>query len=106
MPKQRKVIIACPVTGSIHTPSMSLHPPIAPNEIAEAAIGATEAGAAIIRLHVRDPKDGRPSQDPALFQHILPRIKQTTGAVLNITTGGGPTMPVKERHRLHTLRPR
>jgi len=76
---------------------MSLHLPITPNEIAEVAIGAAEAGAAIIHLHARDPKDGRPSQDPGLFQQILPRIKQTTGAVVNITTGDGPTMPVKER---------
>ncbi len=99
MSSKRKVIITCAVTGSIHTPSMSPHLPVTPNEIAEAAIGAAEAGAAVIHLHARDPETGRPSQDPALFQQFLPRIKQTTGAVVNITTGGGPTMPVEERLR-------
>ncbi len=99
MASKRKVIITCAITGSIHTPSMSPHLPVTPDEIAEAAIGAAEAGAAVIHLHARDPETGRPSQDPALFQQFLPRIKQTTGAVMNITTGGGPTMPVEERLR-------
>ncbi len=97
MAKKRKVIITCAITGSIHTPSMSPHLPVTPNEIAEAAIGAAEAGAAIIHLHARDPETGRPSQDPKYFGQFLPRIKQTTGAVMNITTGGGPTMPLEER---------
>ncbi len=97
MASKRKVIITCAVTGSIHTPSMSEYLPVTANEIAEAAIGAAEAGAAVIHLHARDPETGRPSQDPALFQHFLPRIKQTTGAVVNITTGGGPAMTVEER---------
>ncbi len=99
MASKRKVIITCAVTGSIHTPSMSPYLPVTPNEIAEAAIGAAEAGAAVVHLHARDPETGRPSQDPELFQQFLPRIKQSTGAVLNITTGGGPTMPVEERLR-------
>ncbi|MEM7225947.1 MAG: 3-keto-5-aminohexanoate cleavage protein [Pseudomonadota bacterium] len=97
MAKAGKVIITCAVTGSIHTPSMSPHLPVTPDEIAEAAIGAAEAGAAIIHLHARDPEDGRPTQDPEVFLKFLPRIKQASKAVVNITTGGGPTMPVAER---------
>jgi len=92
-----KVIITCAVTGSIHTPSMSPHLPITPDEIAEAAVGAAEAGAAVVHLHARDPKDGRPTPDPDVFMEFLPRIKQATDAVVNITTGGGLTMTVQER---------
>lgn len=99
MAKARKVIITCAVTGSIHTPSMSPHLPVTPDEIAEAAIGAAEAGASIIHLHARDPEDGRPTQDPEVFLRFLPRIKQATEAVVNITTGGGPSMTVVERMR-------
>ena len=97
MAKARKVIITCAVTGSIHTPSMSPYLPVTPDEIATAAIAAAEAGATVLHLHARDPEDGRPSQDPALFQQFLPRIKQSTEAVVNITTGGGPGMSVEER---------
>jgi uncharacterized protein (DUF849 family) len=78
---------------------MSSHLPVTPAEIADAAIGAAEAGAAIIHLHARDPKDGRPTQDPAVFQEFLPRIKSSTSAVINITTGGSPHMTVQERLR-------
>jgi uncharacterized protein (DUF849 family) len=78
---------------------MSPHLPVTPDEIAEAAIGAAEAGASIIHLHARDPLDGRPTQDPDVFLRFLPRIKQATEAVVNITTGGGPTMTVDERMR-------
>jgi 3,5-dioxohexanoate:acetyl-CoA acetone transferase len=99
MATPRKVIITCAVTGSIHTPSMSPYLPVTPDEIAEAAIGAAEAGAAILHLHARDPVDGRPTQDPSVFMDFLPRIKQATEAVVNITTGGGPTMTVDERMR-------
>jgi 3,5-dioxohexanoate:acetyl-CoA acetone transferase len=99
MATPRKVIITCAVTGSIHTPSMSPYLPVTPDEIAEAAIGAAEAGAAILHLHARDPVDGRPTQDPSVFMNFLPRIKQATEAVVNITTGGGPTMTVDERMR-------
>jgi uncharacterized protein (DUF849 family) len=99
MAAARKVIITCAVTGSIHTPSMSPHIPVTPDEIAEAAIGAHEAGASIIHLHARDPETGRPSQDPELFARFLPRIKQSTEAVVNITTGGGLGMTVEERLR-------
>lgn len=92
-----KVVITCAVTGSIHTPTMSEYLPITPDEIAEQAIGAAEAGAAILHLHARDPKDGRPTPDPDVFMGFLPRIKQSTDAVVNITTGGGHNMTLDER---------
>ncbi len=97
--ERRKVIITCAVTGAIHTPTMSPHLPVTPSEIAEAAIAAAEAGAAILHLHARDPQTGQPTQDPAVFEQFLPRIKQSTEAVINITTGGSPHMTVKERMR-------
>jgi len=93
----KKVIITCAVTGSIHTPTMSPHLPLTPDEVATQAIEAAEAGAAILHLHARDPKDGRPTPDPAVFMQFLPRIKQTTKAVVNITTGGGHGMTLEER---------
>lgn len=94
---QRKVIITCAVTGAIHTPSMSPYLPITADEIADAAIGAAQAGAAIVHLHARRPVDGSPSQDPDLFRAFLPRIKAASDVVINITTGGAPTMTVEER---------
>lgn len=97
MSSARKVIITCAVTGAIHTPSMSPHLPVTPDQIADAALGAAEAGAAIVHLHARDPLDGRPTQDPALFREFLPRIKERSDVVVNITTGGAPTMAVQER---------
>ena len=93
----RKIIITCAVTGAIHTPSMSPHLPITPQQIAQSSIEAAEAGAAIIHLHARDPETGEPSPDPALFHAFLPVIKQSTDAVLNITTGGGMNMTVDDR---------
>ncbi|GHF69041.1 3-keto-5-aminohexanoate cleavage protein [Seohaeicola zhoushanensis] len=95
----RKVIITCAVTGAIHTPSMSPQIPITAQEIADAAIGAAEAGAAIVHLHARDPKDGRPDQSPELFEPFLRTIKQRSDCVVNITTGGSPAMTVEERIR-------
>ncbi|MDE0334070.1 MAG: 3-keto-5-aminohexanoate cleavage protein, partial [Defluviicoccus sp.] len=97
MAKDDKVIITCAVTGAIHTPSMSDHLPLTPDEVAEQAIGAAEAGASILHLHARDPNDGRPTPDPAVFMEFLPRIKQNSDAVINITTGGGLGMTVEER---------
>jgi uncharacterized protein (DUF849 family) len=97
MQRQRKVIITCAVTGSIHTPSMSPYLPVTPDQIAEAAIGAAEAGAAIVHLHARNPRDGRPDQTPEAFMRFLPKIKAASNVVVNITTGGAPTMPVNER---------
>ena len=95
----RKVIVTCAITGSIHTPSMSPHLPVTPDQIAADAIAAVEAGAAIVHLHARDPETGRPTQDPDLFARFLPRIKQATKAVVNITTGGSATMTVEDRLR-------
>jgi uncharacterized protein (DUF849 family) len=92
-----KVIITCAVTGSIHTPTMSDALPITPDQIATQAIDAAKAGAAILHLHARDPKDGRPSPDPAVFMQFLPRIKASCDAIINITTGGSVTMTVEER---------
>ncbi|MGV8954292.1 MAG: 3-keto-5-aminohexanoate cleavage protein [Cypionkella sp.] len=92
-----KIIITCAVTGSIHTPSMSPYLPITGAEISEAAIGAAEAGAAILHLHARDPANGRPSADPAHFMGFLPQIKQRSAAVLNISTGGSATMTLEQR---------
>ena len=94
---QRKVIVTCAVTGSIHTPSMSPHLPVTAQEIAEAAIGAAEAGAAIVHLHARNPKDGRPDQSPEAFAPFLKVIKQRSNCVVNITTGGAPTMTIEDR---------
>lgn len=99
MAKRMKAIITCAPTGAIHTPSMSPHLPVTADEIATAAVDAARAGAAILHLHARDPKDGRPSQDPALFRPFLEKIKAQTDAVINITTGGSPHMTVEERMR-------
>lgn len=99
MTSKRKVIITCAVTGAIHTPSMSPYLPVSPKEIADAAIGAAEAGAAIVHLHARDPKDGRPSQDPELFGKFLPDIRKACNVVINLTTGGAPGMTIEERLR-------
>jgi len=92
-----KVIITCAVTGAIHTPSMSPYLPVTPEEIADAAIGAAKAGAAIVHLHAREPKDGRPTQDPKMFLQFLPRIKAASDVVINLTTGGAPTMTIEDR---------
>jgi uncharacterized protein (DUF849 family) len=97
MATTRKVIITCAPTGAIHTPSMSPHLPVTPDEIANAALAAAREGAAILHLHARDPEDGRPTQDPAVFERFLPRVKEQTDAVINLTTGGSPHMTVAER---------
>lgn len=97
MAAKRKVIITSAVTGAIHTPSMSEYLPVSAEEIADAALGAAEAGAAIVHMHARDPKNGRPSQDPEYFAPILEKLKANTDAVVNITTGGSPHMTVEER---------
>ncbi|MET3371097.1 uncharacterized protein (DUF849 family) [Variovorax boronicumulans] len=99
MAQRSKAIITCAPTGAIHTPSMSPYLPVTADEIAQASIEAARAGAAILHLHARDPKDGRPSQDPDLFRPFLSKIKAATDAVINITTGGSPHMSVEERMR-------
>jgi uncharacterized protein (DUF849 family) len=95
----RKVIITCAITGSIHTPTMSPHLPVSPDDIAREAIEAAEAGAAILHLHARDPKTGRPSPSPEDYFRFLPEISSRTDAVINITTGGGQNMTVDDRLR-------
>jgi len=106
MATKRKVIITCAPTGAIHTPSMSPYLPVTPQEIGDAALAAAREGAAILHLHARDPIDGRPTQDPAVFQQFLPRIKAETDAVINITSGGSPHMTVEERLRpAHHFKP-
>jgi len=97
MAAARTVIVSCAVTGSIHVPSQTPYLPITPEQIAESAIGAAEAGAAILHLHARDPDDGRPTPDPGVFLRFLPQIKAATDAVINITTGGAQTMTIDER---------
>ncbi|MDB5616512.1 3-keto-5-aminohexanoate cleavage protein [Tardiphaga sp.] len=97
MAVKRKVVITCAVTGAIHTPSMSPHIPITPDEIIADALGAAEAGAAILHLHARNPENGRPDQTVEAFGRFLSRIKQQTNAAINITTGGSPFMKVDER---------
>ena len=97
MPAKRKVIITCAVTGAIHTPTMSPHLPITPDEITREALAAAEAGASILHLHARNPETGQPDQTPEAFARFLPRIKQGTNAVINITSGGSPYMKVEER---------
>jgi uncharacterized protein (DUF849 family) len=95
--QSNKVIITCAITGSIHTPTMSDALPITPDQIATQAIDAAKAGAAVLHLHARDPKDGRPSPDPEVFRQFLPRIKASCDGVINITTGGSVTMTLEDR---------
>lgn len=97
MRKKSKTIITCAITGSIHTPSMSPHLPVTPDEIATQAIAAAEAGASILHLHARDPETGRPSPSPETYNAFLPRIKQSCDAIVNITTGGGQGMSIDDR---------
>jgi uncharacterized protein (DUF849 family) len=93
----KSVIITCAITGSLHTPSMSPHLPITPEQIANESIAAAKAGAAVLHLHARHPVDGRPTADPAVFREFLPRIKAGCDAIVNITTGGAPGMSMDER---------
>ena len=94
-----KVIISCAITGSIHTPSMSPYLPVTPGEIADSALEAAAAGAAIVHLHARDPETGKPDQTPEAFEKFLRQIKQSSDVVVNLTTGGSPFMSVEERVR-------
>jgi uncharacterized protein (DUF849 family) len=94
-----KVIVTCAVTGSIHVPSQSPHLPVTPDEIAESALGAARAGAAVVHLHARDPETGAPTSDPDVFAQFLPRIAAESDVVVNITTGGAQTMTIEERLR-------
>lgn len=100
---RRKTIITCAVTGSIHTPTMSPYLPYTPDQIVEQSVAAAEAGAAILHLHARDPRDGRPTPDPDVFMRFLPRIRQATDAVINISTGGSSAMTLEQRLAAPTL---
>src|SRR5690625_2440582 len=97
VPRSKKVIVTCAVTGSIHTPSMSPYLPVTAEEIIQESVAAAEAGASILHLHARDPIDGRPTSEPKQFMKFLPEIKERTDSVINITTGGGHNMTVDER---------
>lgn len=99
MPQERKVIVTCAITGAIHTPSMSPYLPVTPEEIAQAAIEAADAGAAIVHLHARNPETGKPDQRPEAFLPILQLIKRGADCIVNLTTGGAPYMKVEERVR-------
>ena len=92
--EKRRVIITCAITGAIHTPSMSKYLPVTPKEISDAAISAAKAGASILHLHARDPDNGKPTQDPIMFNKFIPIFKQETDAVVNITSGVSPLMTV------------
>jgi uncharacterized protein (DUF849 family) len=92
-----KIIISCAVTGSVHTPTMSPYLALTPDQIADQAIEAAEAGASILHLHARNPADGSPSPDPKVFDQFVPRIRAATDAVINITTGGSTRMTLEER---------
>jgi uncharacterized protein (DUF849 family) len=95
--KNRKIILSCAITGSVHTPTMSEYLPITPEQIVDSALEAAEAGAAILHLHARDPENGKPSADEAHFQQICPVLAERTNAILNITTGGSARMSIEER---------
>ena len=103
MTEKFPVIITCAVTGGIHTPTMSEHLPITPDEIVADAVGAVEEGASILHLHARNPQDGRPDQTVEAFMRFLPRLKQSTDAVINITSGGSPHMKLEERVLRHII---
>jgi uncharacterized protein (DUF849 family) len=97
MKSARKIIVSCAITGSVHTPTMSKYLPITPSQIVESGLEAAKAGAAILHIHARDPENGRPSADPALFQQICSVLSERTDAVINITTGGATRMSIQER---------
>src|SRR5436853_2403950 len=94
---RRKIIITCAITGSAHTPTMSPHLPVTPDQIARDAIAAARAGAAIVHLHARDPESGQPTCNPDIYAQFVEKIRSATDAVINITTGGPASMQVDER---------
>src|SRR5260370_9348842 len=97
MAKTQKIIISCAITGAIHTPSMSPYLPMTPDQITGASIDAARAGAAIVHLHARNPETGKPDHSPAAFAAFLPRIRESTDVVVNLTSGGAPYMRIEER---------
>ena len=96
-PRTNKVIISCALTGGIHTPTMSPALPVSPDMLAEQGVAASQAGAAVLHVHARDPRDGRPTPDPAAYMAFLPRLKEGCEAIINVTTGGGLNMTVDDR---------
>jgi len=100
MTEGRKVIITCAVTGSGHTPTMSPHLPYTVEDVVVQSVAAVEAGASVIHLHARNPRDGSPTADPAVFLEYLKGIKDSTDAVVSITSGGGTGMTVADRLRV------
>ena len=96
-PPANKVIISCALTGGIHTPTMSPALPVSPDMLAEQGVAASQAGAAVLHVHARDPRDGRPTPDPAAYMAFLPRLKAGCEAIINVTTGGGLNMTVDDR---------
>ena len=89
----REVFITCAVTGSGGTQDRSPHVPRSPQQIAESAIAAAKAGAAVVHCHVRDPETGKPARDPALYREVTERIRDSdTDVVLNLTAGMGGDM--------------
>jgi uncharacterized protein (DUF849 family) len=99
---RRKVILTCAVTGNITTPEQTPYLPITPEQIANAAIDAAKAGAAVAHIHVRDPETGRPSMDINLYREVMDRIRASgTDVVINLTTGpGGRYLPDRENPRV------
>jgi uncharacterized protein (DUF849 family) len=97
MTSPRKIIITCAITGSAHTPTMSPYLPITPEQIADEAIAAAAAGAAIVHLHARDPQTGRPTSAPDVYAPAVEKIRRACDAVINITTSGGATATVEQR---------
>jgi uncharacterized protein (DUF849 family) len=95
--KNHRIIISCAITGSVHTPTMSEYLPITPSQIVDSAVEATEAGAAILHLHARNPENGKPSGDPGHYREVCPVLAERTSAIINITTGGSSNMTIEER---------
>ena len=96
-PRTNKVIISCALTGGIHTPTMSPALPVSPDMLAEQGVAASQAGAAVLHVHARDARDGRPTPDPAAYMAFLPRLKEGCEAIINVTTGGSLNMTVDDR---------
>lgn len=94
----KKAIITAAITGAIHIPTQTEYLPITPQQIADEAVKAYEAGAAVAHIHVRDPKDGRPVPNVELFEEVCDSIKKRCNVILCLTTGGDPTtMTVEQR---------
>ena len=100
MPEPQKVIISCAITGGMTVPGQSAAIPITPDQIVESALEANRAGASILHLHVRDPKNGRPVADPELFLEVTSSIREQCDAIVQPTTGGGVGMSIDERARV------